>query len=90
MVASWSAIEIVRYVFYAFKLASDKSMPYPLFWLRYSLFMVLYPSGITGEILQIVTATGDPAITPVRVSRPVHLLTNHFVHKCPRESEFIS
>lgn len=31
-------------------------MPFPLFWLRYSLFAVLYPSGITGELLQVVKA----------------------------------
>ena len=29
------------------------TVPYPLFWLRYSLFIVLYPSGISGELIQV-------------------------------------
>jgi len=33
-------------------------MPFPLFWLRYSLFMVLYPTGITGELLQALIGMG--------------------------------
>ena len=31
---------------------------YPLFFLRYSLFMVLYPTGITGEVLQMTESLG--------------------------------
>ncbi len=29
------------------------NIPFPLFWLRYSLFIVLYPSGISGELIQV-------------------------------------
>ena len=67
MVASWGIVETVRYLFYAAKLVSDdpRAMPYPLFWLRYSLFMVLYPSGISGEVLQILTAFGSSEASPV-------------------------
>jgi len=54
MVLSWSLVEIPRYLFYAFNLFSMP--PYPLFWLRYSLFAILYPTGITGELGQIWTA----------------------------------
>lgn len=53
MVTSWALVEVPRYTFYAFNLYMDK-VPYPLFWLRYSLFAILYPSGISGEIMQIV------------------------------------
>lgn len=56
MVMSWSITEVVRYAFYFFGLLGG--VPYPLFWLRYSLFMVLYPTGITGEILQTVVGMG--------------------------------
>lgn len=45
---SWSLVEVPRYAFYAFNLLG--SVPYPLFWLRYSLFAILYPTGITGEL----------------------------------------
>lgn len=44
-------VEIPRYLFYALKEVQDKVF-FPIFWLRYSLFMVLYPSGISGELLQ--------------------------------------
>ncbi len=57
MIASWSAVEIVRYNFYFVQLVfGKKRMPYVLFWMRYSAFMLLYPSGISGEILQILSA----------------------------------
>lgn len=57
MVLSWSLVEVPRYSFYAAQLMmGDASVPYPLFFLRYSLFMVLYPTGISGEILQQVSA----------------------------------
>jgi len=54
-VVPWAVTEVVRYLFYASNLIS-KDVPYPLFYLRYSLFMVLYPAGITGEVLQMVTS----------------------------------
>jgi len=55
MVGSWALVEVPRYVFYALNLYMAK-VPYPLFFLRYNLFSVLYPSGIAGEVLQIVSA----------------------------------
>ena len=49
MILSWCAVEIPRYLFYALK--ELNAVPYILTWIRYSLFMVLYPSGISGELL---------------------------------------
>lgn len=40
---------------------STKKTPYPLFWLRYSLFAVLYPTGITGEMTVFLWAAADPS-----------------------------
>lgn len=65
MVGSWALVEVPRYLFYAVKEVTEKvipkvqcrfihQVPFPLFWLRYNLFVVLYPSGITGEIFQIL------------------------------------
>lgn len=45
---SWGLVEVPRYLFYALNLINF--VPYPLFWLRYSLFAILYPTGITGEV----------------------------------------
>eukprot|EP01040_Poterioochromonas_malhamensis_P010298 gene10296-11200_t len=45
---SWSLVEVPRYLFYALNLIG--TVPYPVFWLRYSLFAVLYPTGISGEL----------------------------------------
>ena len=47
-VTSWSLVEVPRYLFYA--LDSVHLCPKALKWLRYSLFAVLYPTGITGEL----------------------------------------
>jgi very-long-chain (3R)-3-hydroxyacyl-CoA dehydratase len=47
-ITSWGLVEVPRYLFYALNLVD--MVPYPLFFLRYSLFAVLYPTGITGEL----------------------------------------
>jgi very-long-chain (3R)-3-hydroxyacyl-CoA dehydratase len=58
MVASWSISEIPRYLFYVFsQFQSAAEIPYVIFYLRYSLFMVLYPTGISGECLQMYAFT---------------------------------
>lgn len=48
MVFAWSLTETVRYLFYALNLLNIQVSP--LTWLRYSLFLVLYPMGVAGEI----------------------------------------
>lgn len=45
----WSITEIIRYAYYAGSLV--KYIPSFLTWLRYSTFFVLYPSGVTGELI---------------------------------------
>lgn len=45
MVVSWSLVEVPRYTFYALNLYISQ-VPYPIFFLRYSLFFVLYPTGV--------------------------------------------
>jgi len=63
MILSWASVEVPRYLFYVFALITGdatKKTPYPLFWLRYSLFAVLYPTGITGELTVFLAAAKDP------------------------------
>jgi len=55
--SSWSLVEIPRYLFYAFNLVGK--VPFPIFWLRYSLFAILYPTGISGELLTIWSTLGS-------------------------------
>ena len=47
---SGSLVEVPRYMFYIVKLLGLQ-MPTWLLFLRYNLFYVLYPTGITGEML---------------------------------------
>jgi Protein tyrosine phosphatase-like protein, PTPLA len=64
MILSWATVEVPRYLFYVYALTTGdatKATPYELFWLRYSLFAVLYPSGITGELTVFWSAAHDPA-----------------------------
>ena len=64
MILSWALVEVPRYLFYVSALITGdatKKTPYPLFWLRYSLFAVLYPTGITGELTVFLAAAKDPA-----------------------------
>ncbi|XP_076247504.1 3-hydroxyacyl-CoA dehydratase 1 [Calliopsis andreniformis] len=52
---AWSITEIIRYLYYFLNLIGF--VPYLLTWLRYTLFIGLYPIGITGELLCIYSAT---------------------------------
>jgi Protein tyrosine phosphatase-like protein, PTPLA len=64
MILSWASVEVPRYSFYVAALVSgdsNKKTPYALFWLRYSLFAVLYPTGIMGELTVFFSAAHDPA-----------------------------
>ncbi|KAL7722239.1 very-long-chain (3R)-3-hydroxyacyl-CoA dehydratase [Entamoeba marina] len=49
---AWSVAEIVRYMFYAIKLFGLQ-VPYVLLWCRYSFFIVLYPMGVSGEVITL-------------------------------------
>ncbi len=63
LLAAWSLTEVVRYSFYAMSLVGMSV--YPLTWLRYTLFIALYPLGVTGELLCAYSALG-----PVKKERP--------------------
>ncbi|XP_057967704.1 very-long-chain (3R)-3-hydroxyacyl-CoA dehydratase PASTICCINO 2A [Malania oleifera] len=49
LIISWSITEIIRYSFFGMKEAFG-SAPFWLLWLRYSTFLLLYPTGITSEV----------------------------------------
>lgn len=51
---SWSLVEVPRYLFYALSLVTVPS--YFAKFIRYSLFLVLYPTGISGEVWSMVSA----------------------------------
>jgi len=51
---AWSITEIIRYSFYTYGLLG--ASPAVLTWCRYTFFIVLYPIGVTGELLTIYWA----------------------------------
>uniref|UniRef100_A0AAZ3QPP0 Very-long-chain (3R)-3-hydroxyacyl-CoA dehydratase n=2 Tax=Oncorhynchus TaxID=8016 RepID=A0AAZ3QPP0_ONCTS len=53
-VSAWTITEIIRYSFYTFSLLNH--LPYLIKWARYTFFLVLYPMGVTGELLTIYAA----------------------------------
>ncbi|KAH0947901.1 hypothetical protein HN011_011076 [Eciton burchellii] len=46
---AWSITEIIRYAYYFVNLIGF--VPYILVWIRYTTFIILYPIGVTGELL---------------------------------------
>jgi hypothetical protein len=61
-------VEVPRYLFYVFAILTGdatKLTPFQLFWLRYSLFAILYPTGIVGELTVFLSAAKDPAFHSV-------------------------
>jgi very-long-chain (3R)-3-hydroxyacyl-CoA dehydratase len=55
MLLAWSMTEVVRYTYFVFALRGG-GVPGVLQWLRYNLFYVLYPLGISSECWQILKA----------------------------------
>ena len=54
MTISWSIAKIPRYLCYTVaQIMPTSDIPYPLFWLRYSLFYCILSLGISGECLQV-------------------------------------
>ena len=54
LLVAWSIAEMTRYLYYALNIYD--MVPYILVWMRYTLFIVLYPLGVSGELLTIVAA----------------------------------
>jgi hypothetical protein len=61
MVLAWSTTEVIRYAFYAFSVLGLE--PYPLLWLRYTTFYVLYPLGAASEAFTMLSTV--PRVSPL-------------------------
>ncbi|XP_020171760.1 very-long-chain (3R)-3-hydroxyacyl-CoA dehydratase PASTICCINO 2B [Aegilops tauschii subsp. strangulata] len=55
LIISWSITEVIRYFFFAMK-ETFGFAPYWLLWLRYSTFLVFYPTGMLSEAGLILVA----------------------------------
>lgn len=58
---AWCGAEIIRYSFYALNLLG--AVPHFLIWCRYTFFIILYPVGVSGELLCIWSAYQHAADT---------------------------
>jgi len=54
MVTCWALTEIIRYLYFAWSQLG--TVPFQLLWLRYSMFLILYPAGVAGEISTLVVS----------------------------------
>lgn len=63
LLVAWSVTEVIRYSFYFLNIL--KQVPSILTYLRYTLFIVLYPLGVTGELLCVYAAL--PVVADTRV-----------------------
>lgn len=54
LLTAWSVTEIIRYTYYMTALV--QGIPFLLQWARYTFFFVLYPVGVTGELMCIYSA----------------------------------
>ena len=60
---AWSLIEIIRYSYYILCLIKIEykslNIPYIHIWCRYSFFIILYPIGVSGEMITLWNARKD-------------------------------
>lgn len=54
LLTAWSIAEMTRYLYYALNIYDI--VPSILTWCRYTFFIILYPMGVTGELLTIISA----------------------------------
>ncbi|KAF5026365.1 hypothetical protein F66182_1573 [Fusarium sp. NRRL 66182] len=66
MLMAWNAADAVRYLYFALQTGTE-SVPSALLWLRYNLFIVLYPIGILSEARLVYEV-----ILPSRVRNPAY------------------
>ncbi|XP_077274197.1 3-hydroxyacyl-CoA dehydratase 1 [Temnothorax americanus] len=59
---AWSITEIIRYFYYFANIIGI--VPHLLVWLRYTLFVILYPLGVTGELLCFYAAVRYASANP--------------------------
>jgi len=59
---AWSITEIIRYLYYFGNVFGI--VPHVLVWLRYTTFIILYPLGVTGELLCFYTAVKYASANP--------------------------
>ncbi|KAG8921139.1 hypothetical protein FRC01_000392 [Tulasnella sp. 417] len=76
MVLAWSLTEVVRYAFYACNVLGLE--PYPLLWIRYTTFWILYPIGAPSEAF-LMFSTLPVSLSPVRYNLGSFTLSNWIV-----------
>ncbi|KAK2158236.1 hypothetical protein LSH36_174g04055 [Paralvinella palmiformis] len=79
---AWTLTEIIRYSYYIF--AQVKSIPYVLQWCRYTFFIVLYPIGVSGELLSTYFALPyikKTALYSVAMPNPANMSFSYY-HIC--------
>ena len=57
LILAWGVTEVVRYSFYFFKVVRD-DVPRVITWCRYTLFIVLYPLGVSSELFLAYSGFG--------------------------------
>lgn len=74
---AWALVEPTRYSFYLVKLLGRAPL-YAHTWLRYSLFLVLYPAGILGEFGCLAAALlGDAGALRVEQPNALNVAYSH-------------
>jgi len=72
LLLSWTLSEIPRYLFYICSLLQSSTyistIPWIVFYLRYSLFLFFYPLGITCEVYIYYHASINPTFSPISPS----------------------
>jgi len=54
LIVAWSIAESTRYIYYALNIYD--MVPHALTWARYTFFIALYPMGVIGEHITIISA----------------------------------
>lgn len=79
MIGCWSVAEITRYLYYVLNILNR--IPYILTWCRYSFFLILYPVGVTGELVTIYSSLNEISKNPnLSIALPNFLNFSFYLH----------
>jgi len=68
LLAAWCPTEVIRYLFYFLGLIDRPSQT--LIYLRYTLFLGLYPLGVAGEVLCVLAGLAALPLHPLNLALP--------------------
>ncbi|CAG5128194.1 unnamed protein product [Candidula unifasciata] len=82
--SAWTIAEVIRYAYYFFSLLPGP-VPHLLVWCRYTFFIILYPIGVTGELMTVFNAlpyVKETRLYSIELPNPWNCSFSYYYYLC--------